>query len=326
MQERSLGEPGTPKKTEVFYQPNPYDLLVLTATFDDREIIAPPKTYFPASNPEQQLESVTIDLKEAFGEHLLFVGLTGSRADHADREDRDLDVIAIVDDSAVADRVLFEGDLKIISHTGLREYIECGYSLIASQFRKAQPLFEKEGITLDELRALKAIPEKAIPFMVTKSKFSEQTADIFRLMSSKYRSIFLHQHGFQSEAFSQLKGAGSDDLFKLLQEDLDSVSSSIYAMLARYYTNLGLNRMYHSLSEMTHALYIKEMGDVADIDEVVEWALKRTREPGALLRHIYDKRVACYKNGEMLLDTEFDTMREGIREQNRVLEAIILSS
>lgn len=314
------------KKTEVFHRPSPFDLITISSTFDDREIAPPPRTYFPAINPEQQLQSVTADLKEAFGEHLLFVGLTGSRANHADREDRDLDVIAIVDDSATADKVSFEGDLKIISHTGLREYIECGYSLIAGQFRKAQPLFEKEGVSLDELRTVKARPEKAIPFMVAKSKFSEQTADIFRLISSKYRSVFLHQHGFQNEAFSQLEGAENDTLFKSLQEDLDTVSSNVYAMLARYYANLGLNRMFHSLSEMTHALYIKEMGDVADVDEVVEWALRRTKEPGTLLKHIYEKRVACYKKGELLLDTEFDTMREGIREQNRVLEAMIFDS
>lgn len=54
--------------------------------------------------------------------------------------------------------------------------------------------------------------------------------------------------------------------------------------------------------------------------------LRRTREPGALLKHIYEKRVACYKKGELLLDAEFDTMREGIREQNRALEAMIFDS
>jgi len=43
------------KKTEVFHRLNPYDLITISATFDDREINPPPRTYFPAVNPEQQL-------------------------------------------------------------------------------------------------------------------------------------------------------------------------------------------------------------------------------------------------------------------------------
>lgn len=145
------------KKTEVFHRPNPYDLIQISATFDDREITPPPKTYFPATNPEQQLQIVSADLKEAFGNHLLFVGLSGSRAIYPDKVGADLDVLAIVDDNATGDKVSFEGDLKIVSYTGLREFIECGYQLITTQFRKARPLFEPEKRILDELRPLKPI-------------------------------------------------------------------------------------------------------------------------------------------------------------------------
>lgn len=138
---------GRVKKTEVFHHLNPYDLLTISATFDDREITLPPRTYFPATNPEQQLKSITTDLMEAFGEHLLFVGLSGSRSDDTNNQDKDLDVLAIVEDDVVGDGTLsFEGDLKIVSYQGLRESIECGYSLITGQFRKAIPLFERSGV------------------------------------------------------------------------------------------------------------------------------------------------------------------------------------
>lgn len=313
------------KKTEVFHRPNPYDLIAISATFDDRTITPPPKTYFPATNPEQQLRTVTIDLKEAFGNDLLFVGLSGSRALYPNKIGADLDVLAVVNDNASGDKVSLEGDLKIVSYTGLREFIECGYQLITTQFRKARPIFEKEGV-LDELRPLKPIPEKAIPFLLTKSKFNEQTADIFRLTSSKYRAVFLHQQGFQDEAFSQLIGVGHDDLFKSLLQDLDTVNPNVYAMLAKFYASIGLNRMFHSLSEMTQALHIKETGDVADVEQLVEWVLERTRESGNLLRLLYEKRIACYKKGELLLDVEYDMMRKGIREKNRLIEGIILNN
>ena len=309
------------KKTEVFHRLNPYDLITILATFDDREITFPPRTYFPAIDLEQQLKSVTADLIEAFGSHLLFVGLSGSRANDPDKQDRDLDVLAIVDDSAVGENgISFEGDLKIVSHTGLRESIECGYSLITGQFRKAVPLFEQNGV-LDGLRLLKPAPEKAIPFLVTKSKFSEQTADIFRLTSDKYRAIFLHQQGFIDAAFSQLASGEHDSLFQSLQ----TVDSSVYAMLAKYYANLGLNRIYHSMSEMLHAFHIKEMGDVLDVDQLLDWALQRMGEIGALFDHIYKKRVACYKGGEILLDVEYDMLRKGIREKNIEVENMIFN-
>lgn len=175
---------------------------------------------------------------------------------------------------------------------------------------------------LDGLRSLKPILEKAIPFLVTKSKFSEQTADIFRLMSNKYRAIFLHQHGYGKEAHSQLIDSGQDDLFRSLQ----TVDPGIYAMLAKYYANLGLNRIFHSSSEMLHALHIKENGDVLDVPKLLDWALENMGEIGALFKYIYEKRIACYKKGELLLDAEFDMMREGIREKNKIVEALIFKS
>ena len=42
-------------KVEVFHRPNPYDLIQISATFDDREVVPPPRTYIPAENPELQL-------------------------------------------------------------------------------------------------------------------------------------------------------------------------------------------------------------------------------------------------------------------------------
>lgn len=80
------------------------------------------------------------------------------------------------------------------------------------------------------------------------------------------------------------------------------------------------------MSEMLHALYIKETGDVLDVDQLLDWALQRMGEIGALFKHIYEKRVACYKRGELLLDAEFDMMREAIREKNRTVEDLIFSS
>lgn len=145
-------------------------------------------------------------------------------------------------------------------------------------------------------------------------------------MSNKYRAVFLHLLGFQDEAFSQLTGVEHDDLFRSLQTDLETVNSGVYAKLARFYSYLGLNRMFHSLSEMIQALHIKETGDVADVEELVDWALARTGEAGGLFRHLYEKRIACYKRGELLLDSEYTMMREGIREKNRVIERIILSN
>lgn len=314
-------QPG--RRTEVFHHPDPFDLIKISTGISDREITPPPRTYLPATNPEEKIRAVTTDLIEAFGNHLLFVGLTGSRVVSSNREGSDLDVIVIVDDDATAGEVSFEGDLEVVSYTGLRAYIECGFQFITNQFRKAQPLFEREGI-LDELRSFRLIPEKAIPFLVARSRFTEQTADILKLTSDKYRAIFLFQQEFQDEAFSQLKRAKHDDLFRRLQEDLNAVNSGVYAMLAKYYANIGLNRMFQSLSEMIQALHVKEMGSIADVEELVEWALKRTGEAGILLKHIYEKRIACYKRGELLLDTEYDMMRQGIREQNGVIESMIL--
>ena len=312
------------KQAEVFHRPTPYDLIAISATFDDRAIKPPPKTYFPAVNVEQQLYSVTKDLKEVFGEHLLFVGLTGSRAVYPHKIGADLDVIAIVDDNAIGDRVTFEGDLKIVSSTGLREFIESGYQLITTQFRKAKPLFEQPGV-LNQFQSLKPIAEKAIPFLITKSKFNEQTADIFKLTSAKYRAVFLHQHGYPDEAFAQLSGIENDELFALLNQVSDT-DPSVYGRLAVFYSNLGLNRMFHSLSEMTQALHVKETGDVADVEELVAWGLRRTEGPGALLKLLYEKRIACYKKGDLLLDKQYDMMRQGIRECNKMLEGIVLDS
>lgn len=38
------------------------------------------------------------------------------------------------------------------------------------------------------------------------------------------------------------------------------------------------------------------------------------------------KRIACYKRGELLLDSEYTVMREGIKEKNRLIERVILGN
>lgn len=314
-----------PKITEVFHRPNPYDLIKVTATFDGRDIEFPPKTYFPSSNPEEQITNITETLKNAFANHLLFVGLTGSRTENRHKQNTDVDIFAIVDNDAGAKGIVFEGDLKIVSLSGLKTFIEHGYQLVTTQFRKAIPLYEsQEASLLEPLRKLKPIPKIAIPFLIKKSKFNEQTADIFRLASSKYRAIYFCSEGFEVEAFAQLKGFNQDILFQNLQEDTAYLeSNNLNASLARYYSYLGLNRMFHSISEMLQALHIKENKDVADVEELVCWSLQRLSQIGSLFEHIYQKRVACYKKGELLLDLEYDYMRGRISEANQIVEKMV---
>ena len=311
-------------KIEVFHRPNPYDLFRISATFDDREVAPPPRTYILAEDPERELEQVVDSLQESFEQGLLFVGLTGSRVIRPVNPGSDLDVIAIVTDDAQGDGLEFEGDLKIVSKSGLRAFIECGYQLITTQFRKAQPLYEIGG-ALDEERSLVPIPGVAIPFLRTKSKFNEQTADILKLTSDKHRAIFFHQIGLTDESYTQLQGIEHDDLFRSYQEEFSKIDSEVYGMLAMHYANLGLNRMFHSLSEMAQALHILENGNVADVEELIEWTEDNITSSGSLFRRIHEKRRACYKQGELLLDTEYDAIREGIRVENRVLEEILIA-
>lgn len=316
------------KKAGVFNRPNPYDLVVLSATFDDRQIVLPPRAYIPATDPEKQLADVTTDLQNAFGDQLMFVGLTGSRIDHPDQTDRDLDVLAIVDDNASMAQLTFQGDLKIVSYSGLREFIECGHQLIASQFRKAKPTFLNENaqLALEEARLWKVIPEKAIPFLITKSRFNEQSSDIYRLMSSKYRAIFLFQHGMGEEAYAQLSGKEQDGIFRSLQVDhSDDDPRIVYAKNARFYANGGLNRMFQSMSEMLQALYIKEVGEIPDIEPLINWTGFRLGDTTAeLFQYIYDKRDECYKGGGFLPDTVYDAIRAGIRGVNPIIERMVL--
>lgn len=69
----------------------------------------------------------------------------------------------------------------------------------------------------------------------------------------------------------------------------------------------------------------KRNGRCLDVDQLLDWALQRMEEIGALFGHIYKKRVACYKRGEILLDVEYDMLREGIREKNRAVENMIFN-
>src|SRR3990167_10590927 len=318
MQENlKIGSPT--RKAEVFKGPNKFDLINISVFFDDSEMVPPPKTYILATNPEQQLRTVTDDLIDAFDEHLLFVGLTGSRAVYPDRHDADLDVIAVVDDDAPDRDLIFEGDLKIVSYTGLREYIECGFQIVSSQFRKARPIHEREG-AVAALRSLKPVLEKAVPFLSTKSKFDEQTADVYRLVSARHRAISLYEMGFQEEAFSQLDGVEHDDLLRSLQESPEAGNSGIHELLARHYANLGLNKLFQSLTEMAQALHIKETGDIREVDQLGDWLWQRAGGAGALLNYIHGKRIACYKKGALLLDAEYDMMRKGIREKKKFLK------
>jgi len=59
------------------------------------------------------------------------------------------------------------------------------------------------------------------------------------------------------------------------------------------------------------------MGDILDVEQSIEWASQRLGEAGILFKHIYEKRIGCYKNGELLLDSEYGTIREGIRQKKR---------
>lgn len=324
MTERLIGI----KRTEVFHRPNPYDLVSLSSTFDGREVAPPPRTYSPATDPERQLREVTLALRNTFGNNLMLVGLTGSRIDRPQQSNRDLDVLAIVDDDASGDQVIFQGDLKILSYSGLREFIECGYQLITTQFRKVRPIFQREDAQekLDEAREWKVVPERAIPFLIAKSKFNAQTSDIEKLMSDKNRAIFLHQYDMEQEAYSQLRGEPQDVLFGMLQLNVeDDDPRMVYAQLARFYANVGLNRMFHSISEMVQSLHIKEEEDVADVEQLISWARVRLGNTvGDLFQYIYEKRISCYKAGELLLDKEYLAMREEIRTVNPVIERIVL--
>lgn len=322
---------GNPKRNEVFYRPTPYDLAMLASTHDDREVIPPGRTYVASVNQESELRDVTAALRESFGDDLMFVGLTGSRVDHPERTNRDLDVLAIIDGDASGYEVAFEGDLKIVLYSGLKEFVESGYQLITTQFRKAKPVYEPEKakLLLDSARTWKVVPEKAIPFLITKSKFDEQTSDSLRLMSNKYRAIYLHKLGFSEEAFAQLQGQGQDELFNALQNDtdIDSTDANTYGLLARHYANLGINKMFRSLSEMFEALYVKEMGAVSDVEPLVEWVMKRLGpEIGIFFRDLHAKRISTFKNGELLLDSEYTKIREGLRLINPLVEKIVVDN
>jgi len=65
------------------------------------------------------------------------------------------------------------------------------------------------------------------------------------------------------------------------------------------------------------------ISDVADVEQLVKWSITRLEESGELLKYLYKKRIACYKMGELLLDTEYDTMRKGIRKENTIIEDMI---
>lgn len=325
---REQDQEGRPKSARVFNRPNPYDLAILSATFDDREVISPPRTYIPATDPERQLIDVTTDLQEVFRDQLMFVGLTGSRVESSEHTNRDLDVLAIVDNSPSAVRIAFQGDLKIVAYSGLREFIEYGHQLVTSQFRKAQPIFQREGAQpmLDEARTWKVIPEKAVSFLIAKSRFNQQSSDIYRLMSRKYRAIFLQQHGMEQEAYEQLEGDEQDELFRSLQTDYsDDDPRLVYAQNARFYATGGLNRMFQSISEMLQALYVKEVEDIPEVEQLISWAGFRLGDTVAeLFQYIYDKRNACYKAGEFLTDISYDAIRERIGEINPIIERLVL--
>jgi hypothetical protein len=317
-----------PKGAEFFDKPNPYDLVALSAVYDHRKIVPPPKNYIPATDPENQLKDVVFNLQQAFGKQLMFIGLTGSSVDHPDKNNRDLDILAVVDDDATAHDLMFNGDLKIVSYSGLKDYIEYGHQLIATQFSKAQPLFqlEESRLRLNESRSWMVIPEKAIPYLIAKSKFNEQTSDICRLMSNKYQAIFLHLHGMDAEAFARLDGEEQDDLFSSLQtEAFDDDPRIVNAQVARFYLNNGLNRMFQSISALLQALHIKETGEIPDVEPLVRWAdLKFQGSISEFFRYVYEKRNACYKDGELLTDSSYETVRDGIRRLNPVLERMVL--
>lgn len=317
MQEREL------RYVNIYRSPNPFDLIKASTGIVDREIKPPPKTYVPATNPEGQIKDITANLIEVFGDHLLFVGLTGSRAVSTIEEGQDLDVIVIVDDEATEKEVPPDGDIKIVSYTGLKAYIECGFQFITNQFRKARPLFER-GEILSELKSFRLIPERAIPFLIARAKFTDQTADVLKLMSDKYRAIFLIEQGFEREGFEQLRGIEHDELFGQLQErDLNTLKGGVYAMSAKYYANVGLNRMFQSSSEMLQALHVKERDSIADVEELIEWGMQMVPEPGVLLKYIYEMRIACYKRGELLLHSDFNRTRSALRRQNAVVHGMI---
>jgi predicted nucleotidyltransferase len=307
------------KRTEVFNSPNPFDLVTLTATFDDQGIQPPPETYYPPYDILEQLADITQRLKVTYGDHLDFVGLTGSRANGLNRPDSDLDVIAIIDDEVTPEKLSFHGDLKLVSRTGLREFIEHGYQLVSTQFRKAIPLYdvpERSAI----FRSYQVIPDKAIPFLHTKSKFNLQTAEIYHLMSNKYRAISFYKNGDEERAFSQLKDADQDGAFTRLRAD-ESHPDYVYVRLAVYYANLGLNRLFHSLSEALQIHHIIECGDVADVEVLLEWALNKfPGDIGPIYRQVYQTRIECYKNGRLLQDTEVKVLTELVQKSNEELE------
>ena len=260
------------------------------------------------------------DLLQAYGDQLLFVGLTGSRATHQ-KPDADLDVLAIVDEEADGDVVNFYGDLKIVSASGIRTFMEHGYQLVGTQVRKAVPLFEKENGIIDPFREIKPQAEKALPFLVAKSHFNEQTADILHLTSNKCRAILMHQLGYVNEAFEQLNGRSQDETFSAIEAASSGLQT--YAELARYYANLGLNRMFHSISEMLQAIHIQREGDVADVEDLIAWSLREVPGAGAIFQQTHQARIECYKQGRLLLDAEFELIREGVRRQNSEIEPLI---
>lgn len=311
----------TQKRTEVFNSPNPFDLVVLTATFDDQGIQHPPETYYPPYDISGQLEDITERLRATYGEHLDFVGLTGSRANGLNRPDSDLDVIAIIDDNVTPEKLSFHGDLKLVSRTGLREFIEHGYQLVSTQFRKAVPLYEVPERTA-AFRNYRVVPEKAIPFLHAKSKFNLQTAEIYHLMSNKYRAISFYKNGEENSAFSQLKDIEHDEAFTNLHEDTGH-PEYVYIRLAVYYANLGLNRLFHALSEALQIHHIIENQDIADVEALLKWSLEKfSNDIGLIYQQVYQARIDCYKNGRLLHDTEAKTLHSLVSQSITELEAI----
>ncbi len=286
--------------------PTPYDYFDLSVIYDPRTMHAE-KTYnVPrVDDLEGILDKSLHCLQEFYGEDLVYFGVAGSFALGTQDGRSDVDTIAIVNNATGLPNGMPESvHVEVHTRDGLKSFLEHGDLLRTVLFDMSRPSFDKG---VDDLRAVKPIREKFVPYLTKKIYFNFNAASIMRDIASKYKAAALDLLGRSDLAFEQLAGKSIDErlIEELIAKKPCEEAKKAYEMAINF-LDKALDRLYFSSMGVAGLMALEETGKVQYPLYQIEYAKKKDEPWGLFLEVVSRRKRETRKRTNLITQTELN--------------------
>ncbi|MCD6476563.1 MAG: nucleotidyltransferase domain-containing protein [Candidatus Aenigmarchaeota archaeon] len=275
-----------------------YDIWFIDFNYDPNELKR--RTFWRRTNIfdyEKQINETFDIIKNTYHEKLLYFGICGSYKNGTQDKNSDIDVISVVS-SLIQEPLYTHADAKLIEKQELKKYLEYGEPLITNFFLNSKPFYDIDNI--ENMKSIKPVKKKAIPFLLTKADFYIDSIKIIKLVAKKY-----------------------DKMIESINKLNLTISTKGCANIRDFYLKAALERMHSSSVSLAEALHIKENEIVVDLQELYEYIAKKDEYIAKTMKEIRNRRKQCSARIKNITIPEFEEFLNKTELNNKKLKSMI---